>query len=122
MQVEDSARAQLVRSVLDDTLPVVHRTLILYYRFIEEEAEAFEDVLTVWLRRLVRRLGGRAASREDLRDQLLFVSCKYARAFQIAKFKGLEPSQEAFTLALARSPEEVAIAMSAEIKRVEIRR
>jgi hypothetical protein len=122
MQVDDSTRA-VARSVLNDTLPVVHRTLVLYYRFMEEEAEAFEDVLTVWFHRLARRLTGRAPSSQELREQLLFVSCKYARAFQIAKFRGLGPSQEEeLTLALARSPEEVAIALSAEVKDVEIQR
>jgi hypothetical protein len=43
-----------------------------------------------------------------LRAQLLYVACKYARAFQIARFKGIEPVEEKFTMALAQTPEEVA--------------
>lgn len=98
-----------LQSLFDEALPAIHRTLVLSYRFIPEEAEAFENTLRVWFGRMSRRLSGRRAVASDLREQLLFVTCKYARAFQIAKFRGIEPSHEEFTMTLARPPEEVAL-------------
>ena len=101
--------------VLDEVLPLIHRTLVFYYRLMDEEAHAFEEVLSVWFQRLTRRTGNRMSDRE-LRQQLLFVSCKYARAFQIARFRGLETAQTELTLALARPPEDVAIELSSEFR------
>ena len=95
--------------VFDDVLPVVHATLVSFYRFMEEEAEAFEATLLVWFERMARRNASQRIPITELRAQLLYVACKYARAFQIARFKGIESAEENFTMALARTPEEVAM-------------
>jgi hypothetical protein len=95
-------------SVFDEALPVIHATLVSFYRFMEEEAEAFEDTLLVWFERMARRNASQKIPISELRAQLLYVACKYARAFQIARFKGIEPAEEKFTMALAQTPEEVA--------------
>jgi hypothetical protein len=94
-------------SVFDEALPVIHATLVSFYRFMEEEAEAFEDTLLVWFERMARR-NAQKTPVSELRAQLLYVACKYARAFQIARFKGIEQAEEKFTMALAQTPEEVA--------------
>ena len=109
MDQTGSDQDRQLRCLFDEALPTIHSTLVLTYRFMPEEAEAFEDTLRVWFGRMARRLGSRAAPPSELREQLLFVMCKYARAFQIAKFRGIEPSQEEFTMTLARPPEEVAL-------------
>ncbi len=111
-----SDRDQEVYSIFDESLPVIHRTLVSYYRFVEEEAEAFEDTLCVWFHRVAQRLGNHRAAATELREQLLFVACKYARALQIAKFRGIEPAQEEFTLALARPSEEVALELLSRLQ------
>jgi hypothetical protein len=95
-------------SVFDEALPVIHATLVSFYRFMEEEAEAFEDTLLVWFERMARRNASQKVPVSELRAQLLYVACKYARAFQIARFKGIGPAEEKFTMALAQTPEEVA--------------
>jgi alkanesulfonate monooxygenase SsuD/methylene tetrahydromethanopterin reductase-like flavin-dependent oxidoreductase (luciferase family) len=95
-------------SVFDEALPVIHVTLVSFYRFMEEEAEAFEDTLLVWFERMARRNASQKVPISELRAQLLYVACKYARAFQIARFKGIELAEENFTMALAQTPEEVA--------------
>lgn len=94
-------------TVFEDVLPVIHATLVGFYRFMEEEAEAFEDTLLVWFERMARRNVSQRMPVAELRAQLLYVACKYARAFQIARFKGIGPAEEAFTMVLARTPEEV---------------
>jgi len=94
-------------SVFDEALPVIHGTLVSFYRFMEEEAEAFEDTLRIWFERMARRNAAQRIPVTELRAQLFYVACKYARAFQIARFKGVEP-EEKFTMALAQAPEEVA--------------
>ena len=109
MDDNGSARDAEVYAVFEETLPILHATLVSYYRFVPEEAEAFEDTLGVWFYRVTRRPGSRRTPVPELRQQLLYVACKYARAFQIAKFRGIEPAQEEFTMALARPPEEVAL-------------
>lgn len=98
-------------SVLQGTLPLIRNVLVSQYKFVDEEAEAFEETLAVWFRRVARRIGTCRMERWRMREQLLFVTCKYARAFQIARFKGIEPANEGFTLTLARPPEEVALEM-----------
>lgn len=71
--------------VLDESLPVVHNALVSYYGFSDPEAEAFKDTLVVWFHRVIRRQPSRAMRPDELREQILFVACKYARAFQIAR-------------------------------------
>lgn len=78
-------RADSVFFVLDESLPVVHAALLSYYGFSDPEAEAFKDTLAVWFHRVVRRQSLRVQNPEELREQLLFVACKYARAFQLAR-------------------------------------
>jgi len=95
-------------TVFEESLPAIHATLVVFYRFMEEEAEAFENTLRIWFERMARRNANAQTPVAELRAQLLYVACKYARAFQIARFKTIEPSEEQFTMALARAPEEVA--------------
>jgi len=95
-------------TVFEDSLPAIHATLVVFYRFMEEEAEGFENTLRVWFERMARRNANAQTPVAELRAQLFYVACKYARAFQIARFKTIEPSEENFTMALARAPEEVA--------------
>jgi hypothetical protein len=97
-----------IRSVFGEALPVIHSTLIGVYRFMEEDAQAFEDTLGVWFERMGRRNASQRISASEMRAQLLYVACKYARAFQIARFKSIGTSEEEFTMTLARTPEEVA--------------
>ncbi len=94
--------------VLDETLPVIHAALVGYYGFGTPEAEAFQDTLCVWFHRVARRMGAHAIHAEELREQILFVACKYARAFQIAKHRG-GPVADDLSLTLNRAPEEVAV-------------
>ena len=109
MTEEILARDDRAYTVFQEALPLVHTVLVSYYRFMEEEAEAFEDTLCVWFHRLWRRSRGQQPNPQEFRSQLVFVACKYARAFQIAKYRGIEPEREQFTLMLARAPEEVAL-------------
>jgi hypothetical protein len=102
--------------LLDETLPVVRVTLTGYYGFTDSEAEAFEDTLCVWFHRVTRRSGVRSLSREDLREQLLFVACKYARAFQIAKLRGGGVDDDNLSRALNRPAEEVAIELLSRVQ------
>ena len=97
-----------VETVFEDSLPAIHATLVGFYRFMEEEAEAFENTLRLWFKRMARRNANAQTPVAELRAQLIYVACKYARAFQIARFKTIEPSEESFTMMLARTPEEVA--------------
>ena len=99
---------EAAETVFEDSLPAIHATLVGFYRFMEEEAEAFENTLRVWFERMARRNANAQMPVAELRAQLLYVACKYARAFQIARFKAIEPSEENFTMMLARAPEEVA--------------
>jgi hypothetical protein len=108
MNVKAAGDAQIF-SVFEEALPAIHATLVSFYRFMEEEAEAFEDTLLIWFERMARRNATQKIPVSELRAQLLYVACKYARAFQIARFKGIEPAEEKFTMALARAPEEVAL-------------
>jgi hypothetical protein len=101
--------------VFEEALPVIHATLVSFYRFMEEEAEAFEDTLLVWFERMARRNASQKMPVAELRAQLLYVACKYARAFQIARFKSIGPSEESFTMVLARAPEEVAAELLGKI-------
>jgi hypothetical protein len=103
-----TVRPDATETVFEDSLPAIHATLVVFYRFMEEEAEAFENTLRVWFERMARRNANARTPIGELRAQLLYVACKYARAFQIARFKTIEPSEENFTMALARTPEEVA--------------
>ena len=112
----DSCGEALVRGIFDETVPVIHSVLVSYYRFMEEEAQAFEGTLFVWFLRAARRLGSHQAPHSQLREQLLFVACKYARSLQIARFRGVEPSQEDFTMVLARPPEEVALELVTKLE------
>lgn len=116
MDEAGSDQDQQISSLFEDALPTIHATLVSYYRFMPEEAEAFQDTLYVWFNRMVRRLGSRRAPLHELREQLLFVMCKYARAFQIARFRGIEPAHEEFTMALARAPEEVTLELLSRIQ------
>jgi hypothetical protein len=105
-----TARADTAFLVLDESLPVVHTALVSYYGFSDPEAEAFKDTLAVWFHRVIRRQTPRAQNPEELREQLLFVACKYARAFQLARstngsFDGGVPGS------LQTPPEEVALAL-----------
>ncbi len=50
-----NATGEEIFSVFDEALPVIHATLVSFYRFMEEEAEAFEDTLLVWFERMARR-------------------------------------------------------------------
>lgn len=116
MDESASTREKESFDIFAEALPTIHDTLVAYYRFIEEEADAFENTLCVWFQRVARRLGACRTPPQELREQLIFVACKYARAFQIAKFRGIEPAQEDFTLALARPPEEVALELLSRLQ------
>ena len=109
-------RKEGIYLVLDETLPVVHRTLVGFYGFSESDAESFEHTLCIWFHRVARRSGARSLSTEDLREQLLVVACKYARAFQVARFQH-ERMDENLTIALTRAPEEVAVELLARVQR-----
>jgi len=104
------ASVENVFAVLDESLPVIHAALIGYYRFTEPEAEAFNDTLAVWFHRVVRRAGRGALATDRLREQLLFVACKYANAFQLAKINGDEDDRQA-PVSVQTPPEEVAVAL-----------
>lgn len=106
---DKAAGDEEIFSVFDEALPAIHATLVSFYRFMEEEAEAFEETLLVWFERMARRNASQKMPVAELRAQLLYVACKYARAFQIARFRGFAPAEEGFTMALARTPEEVAL-------------
>jgi hypothetical protein len=97
--------------VLDESLPTIGTALVTYYGFSEAESEAFKDTLAVWFHRVVRRGGGRTVNAEELREQLLLVACKYARAFQLAKADQPVGFEEPFATALRTPPEEVALAI-----------
>jgi len=97
--------------ILDESLPLIGTALISYYGFSESESEAFKDTLAVWFHRVTRRNGIRAIDAADLREQLLFVACKYARAFQLAKTDSIPFVNEQFASALQTPPEEVAMAL-----------
>ena len=116
METGTQNRSEQLYAVLDETLPIVNKTLVGYYGFTEPEAEAFADTLCVWFHRVSRRSGSRSLSTNDLREHLLFVACKYARAFQIARLTG-DRLDEGLSIALSRSPEEVAIELLSNVQR-----
>ncbi len=88
-------------ALFDEMLPVVHAVLVRYYRFIEEDAQAFEDTLCVWFHRMMRR-NSLSMQSDVIREQIVFVACKYARAFQLARLD--ERVQEADLQALLARP------------------
>jgi hypothetical protein len=96
------------RTSLDQVLPEIHEILVSFYRFIPEEAEAFENVLAVWHHRLARRAGLNRMSDSEVLTQLLLVTCKYARAFQLARHRGIDLTENPLAIALAQPAEEVA--------------
>jgi len=105
---EPAAFSQQAHLAFEEVLPVIHAALVSFYRLMEEEAEAFEETLAIWFERMARRSASQTTPPSELRAQLLYVACKYARAFQIARYKGIEPADERFTMALAQMPDEVA--------------
>lgn len=106
--------ADLNSPVLEEALPLIHSALVNSYEFMPEDAEAFEEILRRWFLRLARR-SGIPRSATDLRQQLLFVACKYARAFQLARSRGL-PRSEKLTTALTKPPEEMAITLLNQLR------
>jgi hypothetical protein len=116
METGNTSSFERLYAVLDETLPIVHRMLVGYYGFSEADAEAFSDTLCVWFHRVSRRSSNRWLSTEDLREQLLFVACKYARAFQVARLNGEYPN-ESLSIALSRAPEEVALELLSSVQR-----
>jgi hypothetical protein len=116
MDTANPPRSEQLYAVLDETLPIVHRALVGYYGFSESEADAFADTLCVWFHRVSRRSANQSLSTQDLREQLLFVACKYARAFQLARLSG-ERVDEGLSIALGRPAEEVAIALLSSVQR-----
>ena len=102
--------------VLDESLPLIDAALISYYGFTPSESEAFKDTLTVWFHRVARRSGTRFIESTELREQLLFVACKYARAFQLAKADNGVSMENQFANALQTPPEEVALALLNKIQ------
>jgi hypothetical protein len=97
--------------VLDESLPVIRAALVHYYGYEPSEAEAFNDTLAVWFHRVIRRAGNRVLSARELREQLLFVACKYARAFRLAKARTGDILNDHLNNVLNRPPEEVALAL-----------
>lgn len=110
----DPAEEALV--VLDDSLPVIDAALVHFYGYEQAEAEAFKDTLSVWFHRVIRRAGSPARDLAHLREQLLFVACKYAAAFRLAQARTGGVLDERWSLAAHRSPEEVAMAMLHQIR------
>lgn len=101
--------------VLDDSLPVIHAALTGYYGFNEEEADAFKETLALWFHRVTRRAGGGIRKSAELRDQLIFVACKYAGAFQSARLLAASVS-DGLPPQLPRPPEEIAVALLNQIR------
>lgn len=97
--------------VLDESLPVVHNALVSYYGFTDPEAEAFKDTLAVWFHRVIKRQPSRTLRPEELREQLLFVACKYARAFQLARSQNGLLIDNSMMGSLQVPAEEVALAL-----------
>ncbi len=106
-----AARPDDVFLVLDESLPVIDVALVHFYGYGPAEAEAFKDTLAVWFHRVVRRSAGRAANVSELREQLLFVACKYARAFRLAQVRTGGILKEDVSSAISRPAEEVAMAL-----------
>ena len=102
--------------VLDDSLPVIDAALVHLYGYAPSEAEAFKDTLSVWFHRVIRRSGGAAKNIAELREQLLFVACKYARAFRLAQARTGEVFEGDVTSVMSRPPEEVAVALLNRIR------
>jgi hypothetical protein len=103
-----------VYRVLDEGLPLIRALLVDFYGFEEREAEAFNDTLAGWLYRLAHR-PGRAAPIGEFRDQLVFVACKYARAFQVAQRSAGRRFEPRVEDAFSRSYQEVAMALLGRI-------
>jgi len=104
MQVDTGDERALV---LRQLMPEIHEILVRFYRFIDEEAEAFESILAVWSERAARRMGSSRVASQDLQSQILYVACKYARAFQLARFRG-SVNDSPLAENLAQPPDEVA--------------
>jgi len=102
--------------VLDDSLPVIDAALVHLYGYAPSEAEAFKDTLSVWFHRVVRRSGGAVRDIGELRGQLLFVACKYARAFRLAQARSGEVLEGGVTSMVERPPGEVAVALLNRIR------
>ena len=102
--------------VLDDTLPVIDAALVHLYGYAPSEAEAFKDTLSIWFHRVIRRSGGAARNLAELREQLLFVACKYARAFRLAQARTGEVFAGEVSSVMSRPPEEVAVALLNRIR------
>src|ERR1700730_4224308 len=95
----------------DESLPVIRAALVHYYGYERSEAEAFNDTLAGWFHIVIRRAGNRVLSARELREQLLFVACKYARAFRLAKARTGDILNDRLNTVLNRPPEEVALAL-----------
>ena len=111
MRPVPESRPDDVFLVLDESLPVIDAALVHFYGYGAAEAEAFKDTLAVWFHRVVRRSAGRTADVSELREQLLFVACKYARAFRLAQVNTGRVLEDDVTSAISRPAEEVAMAL-----------
>jgi hypothetical protein len=109
-----SEKLNEVYRLLDENLPMIHALLVNFYGFNESEAEAFNDTLAVWLHRLARR-SEHEISFADLRDTLVFVACKYARAFQVARGFAGRHFDARLEESIARPSEEVALALLSHV-------
>ncbi len=101
--------------VLDESLPAIHAALTGYYGFNEDEADAFKETLALWFHRVTRRAGGGTRNSAELRDQLVFVACKYAEAFRSARLLATRVSDDAPPV-MPRPAEEVALALLNQIR------
>ena len=111
MDNQRQSGSDLVYLVLEETLPMIHTALVSYYGFSDSEAETFKDTLAIWFHRVCRRANGQLPSSSDLREQLAFVACKYARALQLTKANSGLPVETGLAESLQTSPEEVAFAL-----------
>jgi len=101
--------------VLDDSLPVIDAALVHLYGYAPSEAEAFKDTLSIWFHRVIRRSGGAAKDISALRQQLVVVACKYARAFRLAQARSGEVFHGDVHSTVSRPHEEVAAALLNQI-------
>jgi len=108
MERHAPGRSDEVESVYQRTLPVVHQTLISYYRLTEEEAVDAERDLYVWFHRLSRRGSAGQVPARGLRLSLLSAACQYGRSFQIWKLGGTSSVDDGLNMILAREAGEVA--------------
>jgi hypothetical protein len=105
-----------IRTVLEETLPLVESALLSHYRLPRDDASHLERELLEWFDRL-RRRPGTPRSADLLKAQLISMTCKVGHVYWAGKLGPKDPQDESLKRTLALGPEIIAIEIEQGIHR-----